>query len=91
VQQRTVVAAAALADGNLAVNGDFEICNNTHSFSGRCSWSFFRASTTSPRPVVIRNLVADFSAGNGGAVDAVVTAKARRKGNPNEYRIVRFA
>jgi hypothetical protein len=50
----------------------------------------FRASTTQPKAGSYSgNLVADFSAGNGGAVDAVVAGQCRfrRKGNPNDYVI----
>jgi hypothetical protein len=56
------------------VNGDFETGNTSGwtTFVDAAGASF-RASTTQPKAGSYSgNLVADFSAGNGGAVDAVV-------------------
>jgi hypothetical protein len=56
------------------VNGDFET-GNTSGWTTfvRCSWCFIHGSSTQPKSGSYSgNLRADFSAGNGGAVDAVV-------------------
>jgi PKD repeat protein len=100
---RTVIVTAAGsgggggvgADGNLAVNGDFETGNTSGwtTFVDAAGASF-RASTTQPKAGSYSgNLVADFSAGNGGAVDAVVKQANMGAGGtstPNTEYIVSF-
>jgi hypothetical protein len=80
---RTVVVTAAGggggggvgADGNLAVNGDFEAGNTSgwESFVTGIQGASFTASGTNPKSGSFSgHLVSDFESGNGGAVDAVV-------------------
>ncbi|MFT5242772.1 MAG: hypothetical protein ACI8QQ_000694 [Psychroserpens sp.] len=98
---RSVIVSAAGggggvgADGNLAVNGDFETGNTSGwtTFVDAAGASF-RASTTQPKAGSYSgNLVADFGAGNGGAVDAVVKQANLGSGGtvtPNTEYIISF-
>jgi hypothetical protein len=96
---RTVVVTAAggagggvSADGIWQWMGTLRLATSGWDYICRCSWSFFRASTQPKAGSYSGNLVADFSAGNGGAVDAVVTGQCRfrRKGNPNTDYVISF-
>ncbi|MFT7395798.1 MAG: hypothetical protein ACI96G_000530 [Flavobacterium sp.] len=98
---RTVVVAAAggggggTADGNLAVNGDFETGNTSGwTLFVNAAGASFTASSTQPKSGSFAgNLRADFSAGNGGAVDAVVkqaNVGAGGKVTPNTDYVISF-
>jgi hypothetical protein len=77
------------------VNGDFETGNTSGwtTFVDAAGASF-RASTTQPKAGSYSgNLVADFSAGNGGAVDAVVkqaNVGSGGKVTPNTDYVISF-
>ena len=97
---RTVIVSAGGGGGtgggdNLAVNGDFETGNTSGwtTFVDAAGASFVASITQPKSGSYSGNLIADFSAGSGGAVDAVVKQANLGAGGfakPNTEYIISF-
>jgi hypothetical protein len=88
--QQVVLAAALVLTGIWQWMGTLRLANLWLDYICRCSWPLLERVQLSLAGSYSGNLVADFSAGNGGAVDAVVKANVGSGGKVTKYRLCYF-